>query len=237
MLTRKRKTSAGGGECVQDAVSGIRQRASQDDGQRDVVIENHVERMRRLSSQPQKAAIVASILDTVFNAIEHYPLDKLPESTMSGTQMLVKLLQETEASRLAPADGDPLESARVRGLAARERLLKAEGSPLTVSQVEKMLGISRQAIHKRCSKGKLIALRTSKRGYLFPRWQFTDKGILPGLEEVLTELNEDDPWMQASFILNPNIWLDGVKPLEMLQQGKISEVIVAAHASGEQGAA
>lgn len=237
MLTRKRKTGAAGKKSDRDAVNGVRRKAPQDDGQRDTLIEKRVQQMRQLDSQPRKAAFLDSILDTVFNAIEQYPVDKLPEQFVSGTQMLIKLLEETEAERVMPADEDPLEGARLRGLAARERLIKAEGGSLSVSQVEKMLGISRQAIHKRCSKGKLIALSTSKRGYLFPKWQFTEEGILPGLEEVIAELDEDDPWMQASFMLNPNIWLDGVSPLEMLRQGKIKEVIMAARASGEQGAA
>ncbi|MBE9020889.1 helix-turn-helix domain-containing protein, partial [Chroococcidiopsidales cyanobacterium LEGE 13417] len=153
-----------------------------------------------------------------------------------GTQRLVKIMQETEANRARSA-ADPLERARLRGIAARERLLNAEGGPLTISQVEELLGISRQAIHKRCSKGKLIALTTSKRGYLFPRWQFAENGILPGLESVLAALDESEPWMQAAFMLNPNIWLDGASPLEMLRQGKIEDVLVAARASGEQGAA
>lgn len=206
------------------------------DRDRQELLQKHISQIRSLSTQPQKAALVDTVLDTVLNAIEQYPVDQLPSQATSGTQMLVKLLQETEASRVRSAE-DPLENARLRGLAAREQLLNAEGGPLTISQVEKLLGISRQAIHKRCSKGKLIALTTSKRGYLFPKWQFAENGILPKLEEVLTALDEDDPWMQISFILNPNIWLDGKSPLEMLRQGKVEEVIVAARASGEQGAA
>lgn len=236
MLTRKSKTGTARRKSDRDAVRA-RRKALQEDGQRDILIEKRVQQMQKISSHPQKAAFVDSILDTVFKAIEQYPVEKLPELPASGTQMLILLLEETEASRVMPADDDPLEGARLRGIAARERLLKAEGVPLSVSQVEKMLGISRQAIHKRCSKGKLIALSTSKRGYLFPKWQFTEKGILSGLEEVLAELDEDDPWMQASFMLNPNIWLDGASPLEMLRQGKIEQVIMAARASGEQGAA
>lgn len=234
MLKTKGKTSSKSKKSTQDAVTI--QKNPQDVEQQDSLIENRVQRLRQLSSQPRKAAFVNSILDTVFNAIEQYPVDKLPEQSASGTQMLVKLLEETEAERLMPADDDPLEGARLRGIAARERLLKAEGGPLSISQVEDLLDISRQAIHKRCSKGKLIALTTSKRGYLYPKWQFTEKGILPGLEEVLAEIDEDDPWMQASFMLNPNIWLDQQSPLNMLRKGKIKEVIMAAHAYGKQGA-
>jgi len=200
-------------------------------------IDKHIQYIRALSRHPRKAAFLNSIFDTIFSAIEQCPTDKLPEQSTSGIQKLVKLLEETEAQRVIPAEEDPLEGAKLRGIAAREWLLNAEGGSMTVSQVEKVLGLSRQAIHKRCSKGKLIHLSTSKRGYLFPKWQFTDHDILPGLEEVLAAFDEDDPWMQASFMLSPNIWLDGASPLAMLRQGKISEVLVAAHASGEQGAA
>lgn len=237
MLTRRRKTGAARKKIAPHAVSRARLKVPQDDGQRNTLIEKHVQRLRQLGDQPQKVAFVDSILDTVLNAIEQYPVEQLPEKPASGAQILVKLLEETEAERVIAADQDPIQGARLRGIAGRERLLNAEGGPLTVSQVEKILEISRQAIHKRCSKGKLIALSTSKRGYLFPQWQFTEKGMLPGLEEVLAALDEEDPWMQASFMLNPNIWLDSVSPLEMLRKGKIEEVIMAAHASGEQGAA
>jgi hypothetical protein len=212
------------------------QETPQDREQQETSLQKHVSQLRSLSSQPKKAALVDLVLDTVLQAIEQYPVERLPENPTSGTQMLVKLMQETEANRARSA-ADPLEMARLRGIAARERLLNAEGGSLTISQVEQLLGISRQAIHKRCSKGKLIALTTSKRGYLFPRWQFAENGILPGLESVLAAFDESDPWMQAAFMLNPNIWLDGASPLEMLRQGKIEDVLVAARASGEQGAA
>lgn len=236
MLARKRKTAASKSKSVRDADKNLHPE-QQDDEKQGVLVEKQVQRMRQLSHQPQKAAVVDIILDTVFDAIEQYPVEQLPQPPASGTQMLVKLLSETEAGRVKQAQEDPLQAARLRGIAARERLLNAEGGSLSVSQVEKMLGISRQAIHKRCSKGKLIALSTSKRGYLFPSWQFTANGILPGLEQVLVALDENDPWMQASFMLNPNIWLDGISPLEMLRQGKIEQAIAAARASGEQGAA
>ncbi|AFY91124.1 hypothetical protein [Chroococcidiopsis thermalis] len=235
MFTKKHKTGRAKRRSAL-AADKAGQETPQDGEQQETSLQKHVSQLRSLSSQPKKAALVDLVLDTVLQAIEQYPVERLPENPTSGTQMLVKLMQETEASRAISA-ADPLERARLRGIAARERLLNAEGGPLTISQVEQLLGISRQAIHKRCSKSKLIALTTSKRGYLFPRWQFAENGILSGLESVLAALDESDPWMQAAFILNPNIWLDGASPLEMLRQGKIEDVLVAARASGEQGAA
>jgi hypothetical protein len=235
MFTKKHKTARAKRRSAL-AADKAGQETPQDREQQETSLQKHVSQLRSLSNQPKKAALVDLVLDTVLQAIEQYPVERLPENPTSGTQMLVKLMQETEANRARSA-ADPLERARLRGIAARERLLNAEGGSLTISQVEQLLGISRQAIHKRCSKGKLIALTTSKRGYLFPRWQFAENDILPGLESALAAFDESEPWMQAAFMLNPNIWLDGASPLEMLRQGKIEDVLVAARASGEQGAA
>ncbi|URD53589.1 hypothetical protein [Chroococcidiopsis sp. CCNUC1] len=235
MFTKKHKTGRAKRRSAL-ATDRAGQKTPQDLEQQETSLQKHVSQLRYLSSQPKKAALVDLVLDTVLQAIEQYPVERLPENPTSGTQMLVNLMQETEAHRAIDA-ADPLERARLRGIAARERLLNAEGGSLTISQVEELLSISRQAIHKRCRKGKLIALTTSKRGYLFPKWQFTENGVLSGLESVLAALDESEPWMQAAFMLNPNIWLDGASPLEMLRQGKIEDVLVAARASGEQGAA
>lgn len=64
---------------------------------------------------------------------------------------------------------DPLAAAWLRGLLARAQLLESEGGPLTVDQVARLLGISRQAVEKRRCGGKLLGLDTGKRGYLYPQ--------------------------------------------------------------------
>jgi allophycocyanin beta subunit len=132
---------------------------------------------------------------------------------------------------------DPLAHARLRGVEARERLIRVGGGQLFSSQVAQKLGIRLEQVDELRDNGKLIALTNSQGEYLYPQWQLTEQGILSGLDEVFAELDKDDPWMQISFMVNPNIWLNEASPLEMLREGKVREVLLAARASGEQGAA
>src|SRR5580692_5053455 len=46
----------------------------------------------------------------------------------------------------------------------------------------------RQAVEKRRSQGKLVALTTGRHGYRYPVWQFDESGTIPGLQETLSVL-------------------------------------------------
>ena len=116
-----------------------------------------------------------------------------------------------------------------------QALLKVEGGSIKVGEVQKILGISRQAIARRREQGKLLALPLS-RTFLFPAWQFSAKGMWPGMEEVLLALRDLDPWMKLAFLLTSNGRLEGKIPLEELRRNKISDVREAALSFGEQGA-
>jgi hypothetical protein len=72
---------------------------------------------------------------------------------------------------------------------------------------------------------------------VYPVWQFSQGGTLPGLEEVLTELRGHDPWMQVIFMLSENTRLSGLAPLHELRHGHVDEVRRAARMLGEHGAA
>ena len=150
--------------------------------------------------------------------------------------MLLKILESPEALLTLTAT-DPLASARLRGLVAKQQLLEAEGGCLSSAQVASLLGITRQAVDKRRRSGQLIGLPTGKNRYAYPAWQFTTGETLPGLETVLQHLQIRDAWMQTAFMLNGNLRLDGMSPLEALRQGKLEEVVLAAQTYGEQGAA
>ena len=68
----------------------------------------------------------------------------------------------------------------------------------------------------------------------FPRWQFDDRGkVLNGLGEVLTILNANprlDSWAKVLFFLQNKPGLDDLRPLDLLREGRITEVNQAAHA-------
>jgi len=128
---------------------------------------------------------------------------------------------------------DPLAGARLRGLIARQNLVQAEGGALSSSGAAALLKVSRQAIDKRRSEGKLLALELGKKGYYYPSWQFG----LKGLDAVMAALQGRDPWEQLSFFLNPSAALGDRTPLEIMRTGKgdLDAVVDAAAAYGEQG--
>ncbi len=130
---------------------------------------------------------------------------------------------------------DPLAAAHQRGAEIKRHLLESEGGALTVAEVAKRLGISKQGVDKRRRGHKLLALETS-RGFLYPAWQFTDDGVLPGIEHVLAAL-EAAPWTQASWFLTGETRLADARPLDALRRGELQQVLRAAVGYGEQGAA
>jgi hypothetical protein len=116
--------------------------------------------------------------------------------------------------------------------------LQTEGAPLSAVEAAQILGISRQMVDIRRKQEKLIGIRARGRRYSYPSCQFTEQGtVLPGLEKVLNALDDKDPWMQLSFLVSPNHWLEGARPLDLLRSGAVDEVLRAAYSSGKQGGA
>ena len=132
---------------------------------------------------------------------------------------------------------DPLARAFLNGLDAKRRLIEQNGGVFKTEQVGEYLGISPQAVNKRRASCQLLGLTFRRRGYVFPAWQFTERGTMPGLEDVLLALAEHDEWMQNVFFISPNTWLGGRRPLDLLREGKIQEVIDTAKEFGQHGAA
>ena len=165
------------------------------------------------------------------------PSTLIDEATAAPTDYLVAV----EALSSAPGTAqliaeDPFVAAKFRGLRRKQQMLETAGGALTSEQTARVLGISRQAVDKRRASNQLLALTQGKRGYSYPSFQFEDGKTITGLEEILAELRELDPWMQMVFFTSPNERLDDKTPLEGLEKGLVSEVKAAATGFGEQGA-
>lgn len=133
---------------------------------------------------------------------------------------------------------DKLARAHVRGLGARQQLAEAEGGSWSSEDVARLLQISKTAVLKRLAAGRLLAWREERlQAARFPRWQFDEHGhVLDGLEEVLEILNQDerlDAWAKILFFLQEKPSLDGRRPLDLLREGKLKEVSLAAQAYAE----
>jgi len=133
---------------------------------------------------------------------------------------------------------DPLSGALIRGIETKRRLIRDNGGGLTAERVAEVLGISPQAVNKRRAAQKLLGLSFSRRGYLYPAWQFDSlHGILPGLEDTLLALHDHDEWTQNIFFVTPNSRLGDRRPVDLLREGQPAGVLDAALALGHHGAA
>lgn len=159
-------------------------------------------------------------------------------ATSDYEALLLMLQQPRSLASLVKSRGqDPLLAAHIRGLANRSQLMQAEGGIVSASTAMQLLGISPQALYRRRKSGKILAVTAGRREWVYPCWQFTEAGMLPGLETVLRELRAHDPWMQLAFMVNGNTRLGGHSPLERLREGRVQDVVEAARMYGEIGAA
>jgi len=166
------------------------------------------------------------------------PSTLIDDATAAPSDYLVAVEALTSASETTQLIvEDPFIAAKLRGLKRKQQMLETAGGALTSEQVAEILGISRQAVDKRRAATQLLALTQGRRGYSYPSFQFEDGRPITGLQEVLAELKELDPWMQMVFFTSPNERLGDKTPLERLKKGLVSEVTAAAAGFGEQGAA
>jgi len=176
------------------------------------------------------------LIKSLSHLMKKIPSSVIPSilSESSNKKMILSIL---EYDITPNEDSLSLFKAKCRGLEIKQKLLEAKGGVLSVNEVAKILGITRQAVDKRRQKGKLIAISWTRRGYLYPSWQFSENGVIEGLETVLIELKNYDSWSKILFMLNPNKRLNGNTPLEELRKGNIELVQRASRTYGEHGAA
>ncbi|MGH3763386.1 DNA-binding protein [Actinophytocola sp.] len=134
-------------------------------------------------------------------------------------------LVEEAARRLSPADPDPAqyftESQRAalsdvgldlaprreseRDPRARTVALQAvlRDSALTVSGAAERINVDSSRIRHRLAEGRLAGWKDHG-GWRLPVWQFTNTGVLPGLEAVLAAVPDDQPpLVLAGFMTTP----------------------------------
>lgn len=194
------------------------------------------DRVVDMGANPGCAVFLTRGLRALTRLAEALPSEALTEAAAADTDYAVLVAAlETPAALEEFQRHNPLAEMRLRGLEARQRLLAAEGGPLSGEDVAHLLGISRQAVDKRRQAGRLLGIRVGPHRYAYPSWQFFEDGVLPGLEDVLHDLRHHDPWMQLAFMVNGNLCLDGKVPLEELRRGRVATVRRAARLYGEQG--
>jgi nucleoid DNA-binding protein len=156
-----------------------------------------------------------------------------------------ELIRGDVSAALRPSVVRPAESAYepsararalLRGKEISERDLKESGGSFELRDVETLLGISRQAIDKKVRDDALVAVPGPHGRRRYPIVQFTNEGTLPGLQSVLQSLPSASGWFRLNFLITPDAHLGGRRPVDLLKEGKIDSVVMAAQAVGVQGA-
>jgi hypothetical protein len=191
--------------------------AHADKGLRAVLLEKASTALQVIINKASKNAVVEALRAPT-------PFDSLVTVTSS----------EGAVASVAAQVDDPLRAAKARAAKHLVALFSMEGGPIGVEEVSERLGISRAAVDKRRHAGTLIGISDRGRAILYPSWQFTDQGLLAGLQDVLRVLDVQDPWMRMQFFLTDDPDL-GATPLDMLRRGRQSDVVAAAKRYGHQG--
>lgn len=177
---------------------------------------------------PNKRAVVND-----FTAVIRRHLDQGPAALAQLAQVAFERSLGAKATRQART-----ALAIARGLETRQQLMEAEGGSLSSEETARLLRISKTAVLKRLTAGRLLAWREERlQAARFPRWQFDKNGrVLPGLTRVLSCLQDDaglDAWGMILFFLQTKSALGEKRPLDLLREGRVKEACLAAQAYAE----
>lgn len=183
-------------------------------------------------------AFLKRSMDLLVRLSARAPSEVLDAALASPTDAggLALLLSDLATLDLNLDSADPLAEAMARGITVKQDLLQKAGGALTSTQVAQALGITRQGVDKRRTRGTLLAIPSGSGDYLYPACQFTETGVIHHLDEVLKAMQVESPWMRLSFLLSPAPALGGRTVLEALTAGDIAKSLSLAAAFGEQGA-
>jgi hypothetical protein len=202
-------------------------------------VDHAVRRLVPETREPLKRVVTVRILSALREVLRSAERQDLEAAATASTdfETVVATFGTGEAVARAAAGHPHLLRAQARGLKARDDLLRAQGGTLTVVQVAKHLQVSRQSVDRRRRYNQLLAIPIGRHGYRYPAWQFSPAGTLAGWAQVLAVLKDRDPWAKMIFFLSPNDRLEHHTPLAALRRGRTNDVVAAAEAYGEHGAA
>lgn len=105
----------------------------------------------------------------------------------------------------------------------------AEGGAYSAKELSRQFDIKAAELHRRRSEYRIVYWREAKRVFLYPRWQFTETGVLlPGIEEILQLFKSRDEWRVMRYFLGTRKQLGGLRPLDLLRADKAE--VAFAHA-------
>jgi hypothetical protein len=132
---------------------------------------------------------------------------------------------------------DARSQALLRGTKIAEADLRASGGAYDLQAVRTLMhGVSRQRIDRQVREGSLLAVPGPSNRRYYPTVQFQADGtVVKGLKAVREALPTRNPWAVLNFLVQPDDRLNGRKPIDLLRDGDINDVVDAARSMGQQG--
>lgn len=195
-------------------------------------------RTRRTATQPDLRAVFRRRTNALIERLAQYASDEVIAAALQApTDLggLARLLSDTASFGMELDRIDPFAEAIARGAEAKQELLAAAGGGWGSPRVAAHLGITRQAVDKRRRAGRLLALQSGRGDWLYPVCQFTDDGVLPGIDRYLAAFPASGGWTRLDVLLAPAEEIGDRSPLEALRQGNVEAAVRVASMFGEQG--
>lgn len=124
------------------------------------------------------------------------PTNPDPTVYFSSQQQEVLTAVGLDLDRLSETDADPRTDALIAKAVLRDSALRA-------TEAATLLGIDTSRIRHRLAAGRLVGWK-DKGEWRLPAWQFTENGVLPGIETVLAAVPDDQPpLVLAAFMTTP----------------------------------
>ena len=119
---------------------------------------------------------------------------------------------------------DSMQAAVERGAEARKELKAAEGGAINGKRAAHLLRTTEAAVRRRRRQHRVVAWQKGDR-WFYPKWQFSGRGMLAGIEEILQVFRSDDQWRLMLYFLSKRHSLQQKRPLDLLRAGRVAEVL------------
>lgn len=155
-----------------------------------------------------------------------YEMSKALDIITQQFKHSARLVVEAEAGR------EPQLTEEKRFVELRVDLLEKAGGGLSLTETARLLGVTRQAVHKRVTVGTILGMMNGDK-LVLPKAQFVDIDgrvkVLPGIAKVLRHFRVAGNWSALQFLVEPDPNLADI-PFHALKKGRIEEVSHAAMA-------
>jgi hypothetical protein len=183
-----------------------------------------------------RTPVIAEALEATMEGVRRSLAGSAKPTESSVLSSVVDELGQVVARKLQDKFSveDSFRLAKMRGETAKLEILNEVGAMLALQQAADVLGVSKQAVHKRLQKQSLFGIKYQEE-IRIPAWQIRDAEVVPGIGEVLKNLETTD-WGKLLFLHTENMQLEGRTPKDLILEGKSDLVAQLAAQFGEQGA-